>query len=434
MLTEKSAAGGPAAQSIAFAHPAAQTSAQPHPSPTQQDCATPPQADQQQLRSPLVRGQHRNAFESLAASTYGCQQPQPSDHPFQEQWQPQHNMAGLGASTRDYHEPLMSTQFPQDEQRLASPREQPQPCNVFASFAARSRHLNERRQPSSTAPGQLPSSQRALPGDQTGGSSRFVQGVMQRREFPQRQQSGWMGQRVSTDDPHGTQGAWEPSFTFAPAGAALQSQDPLPAQVSPQHRAYSDLREPAQHSQSQRGRPVPASCQPAARTWQAPAHQHADSSQPVPLAQTGAGQKVGQRSNFHAYAPSFAAEQAPHAPEGATADQAEAQPQEQAQAQPQGFYSTWLQELSTSMHAHAPAWPGASASRAPSTAQAPLMAQGLHAPGQGRPAQTEANAASILSVASGVHPTLSRAPAPAHAALPAHPPGQAREAQQGLHS
>ena len=466
MLTEKSAAGGSAAQSDAFAHPAAQTCAQPRPRPAQQERSTQSQALQEELRFLPAHGQPRTAFEDLAARTHGCQEPFPSDHAFREQCQPPHSMAGLVANTRDYHESLTHAQGRQDEPRLASPYEQPRdvfaslaarsrahqeapnpaaapqedwhhapppaqhhPSNTFESFAARSRHLGERRQSSSAAPRQLSPGQRVLPGSQTCGTGRLVQGLMRGPDVPQDQQSGWMGHHIPTHDPHGTQSASEPSFTFAPAGVPLQPQAPDPAQVSPHNRAYSVIREPAQQSQSQRGRLVPASCQPAAGTWQA--QQHAISSQPVLQQQACTHQSAEQSSGPRAYAPPFAAEQSPHAPEGATAGQAAAHPQDQAQAEPQGFYSTWLQNLSTSMHAHAPAWPSASVSGAHITART-SVSQGPHEPGQGRPAQIGADASSIPSVPSGVHPALSRTPAPARTALPAHPPEQARVPQQGV--
>lgn len=323
----------------------------------------------------------------------------------------------------------MTVRAPEEGWRHVPPQAQHQPRNTFASLAARSRHLNERRQPSNTAPGQPVSGQTALTGNQTGGSS-LVHGVMLRQDVPQHHQSEWMDQQVPTGNPGGGQDAQEASFSFAPAGVPMTPREaspshmPLHNSTSPAHRA------PAQQPQSQRGRPVPASCQSVARTWQAHAHQHAAPALPVLQQQAGAARQprgiMEQSSIPHAGAASVRTQQAPQ--RAAT----EAQPVEQAQAGKPGFYDTILQKLSTGMDAHAPSLQYAWASRAPVIAQAPSMPQGQHEPGRGRATQTGAEDPSPQSMPLEAHPALSTAPAPARTALPAHHSGRAEEPQQGV--
>ena len=329
----------------------------------------------------------------------------------------------------------MSAAAHEEEWRHVPPQAQQRPRNTFESIAARSRHLDERRQAGSAHPVHLAPGQTSLAGEHTPASSGPLHGVTRGHDFQQHQPGDWTNQQVPlAHAPHGADDAGEVSFSFAPAGAPLSSQGPVLAQVSPQNRPYPAQRAPAQQPQSQRGRPVPASCQPAARTWQAHApQQHAAPAEPVLQQQSDAvrqpAQNTAQSSGPRAHAASYRAERAPQAPERAAA---EVQPQEQAQAMAQGgFYISWVQNLSSNMEANAPAWRYPPASRPPFTAQAPSVPQGLYQPGQGWPAQTGANAATVQSMPAETHPALSRAPAPADAALPAGHSGQAQEPQQG---
>ena len=466
MPREMSVAGVPALWSNGFP---GQFCAPPHPSPVQQECSPLPQAPQHERQSPPAYRQARNTFEGLAACTHERQEAHPTDYAHHRHWQPQSNTRGLAASERDYHEPSIPAQTHRGEHYPASPYQQQsqnlfaslaalspghheapilanapeaewhpippqtmqQPRNAIEGLAARSRHLNERPQPGSSAPGQPVSGQWAPAGNQTGGSSRAVHGVTLRHDLPQHQQSEWMGQQPPTEDPHGAQNPREASFSFARAGVALPPEE-AGAQTSLPSRAYPSQWGSAQQPQSQVARPVPASFQPAPRTWPAHAQQHAGFSERLPQQQAGTarqpGQDLGTSRGLHADAAHAGAACAPRAPGYMAADQAEGQPQEPAQAEPQGFYNTWLQNLTTSMPVH---WPGVPASRTPSTARAPSVAQGLHEPSQGWTSQAEAVAAGMGSTPAEVPPAQARAPAPVHSALSAHP-GQAQEQQPGL--
>lgn len=467
-------AGAPAAPSNVFAHFAAQSHAQPRSSPVQlQPYPRPNQLERpSQLQAPQhVYGQPRTALESIAARTRS-HDAHFSDQAHQEQCQPQQSMGHLAPSRGPHHAPSVPAQVPRDEQRTASPYGQPQtqdvfaglaahsrgyqeapmsaaaheeewrssppqaqqpPRNTFESIAERSRHLDERRQAGSATPVQPASGQTALAGEHMPGSSGPVHGIVRGHDFPQHQQSDWAHQQVPTHAPHGADDAGEASFSFAPAGVPLPPQNAAPAHMSLRNMAHPAHRAPAQHPQSQRGRPVPAAYQPAARTWQAHAHQHAAPAEPVLQQPAGTvrqpNEYMGQISSPHAHAASLRAEPAPQAPDRVAA---EVQPQEQAQALAQGgFYFSWVQNLSSSMEANAPAWRHPPASRPPFTAQAPSVPQGVHQPGQGRTTQRGGNAASVQSMPAEAHPAMSRAPASAHAALPAHHSGQAQAPQQG---